>query len=166
MKKELTTRQNEIVDAALRLIAEKGMRNLTPPRQITLDVNDERVKEVGIIDMTFLTAKPTGFVTFVHGYTIERGVRTQCIVSTVSKAEAVADNKVLGCFVVASHCSIPSIRKMVAPYMNYIRFVLIYTVDDGLLTAIPIVNQDLCSDTAYYGEKNLEELKIWTRRKR
>ena len=29
MKKELTTRQNEIVDAALRLIAEKGMRNLT-----------------------------------------------------------------------------------------------------------------------------------------
>ena len=29
MKKELTARQNEIVDAALRLIAEKGMRNLT-----------------------------------------------------------------------------------------------------------------------------------------
>ncbi len=34
-------------------IVNEGMRNLTPPRQITLDVNDERVKEVGIIDMTF-----------------------------------------------------------------------------------------------------------------
>ena len=29
MKKELTARQNEIVEVALRLIAEKGMRNLT-----------------------------------------------------------------------------------------------------------------------------------------
>ena len=29
MKRELTARQNEIVDAALHLIAEKGMRNLT-----------------------------------------------------------------------------------------------------------------------------------------
>ena len=29
MKKELTARQNEIVDVALRLIAEKGIRNLT-----------------------------------------------------------------------------------------------------------------------------------------
>lgn len=118
-----------------------------------------------IIDMTFLAAKPTGFVTFAHGFTIERGERTQCVVSTVSKAESVADNKVLGCFIVASHCSIPSIRKVVAPYLRYIRFVLVYT-DDGLLTAIPVSGQDLCPETAYHGEQKIEELKIWTRRKR
>ena len=119
-----------------------------------------------IIDMTFLAAKPTGFVTFAHGYTIERGERTQCIVSTVSKSEAIADNRVLGCFVVASHRSIPSIRKVVVPYMHYIRFVLVYTAEDGLLTAIPMADQNLCPDAAYYGEQKLEELKIWTRRRR
>lgn len=119
-----------------------------------------------IIDMTFLAAKPTGFVTYAHGYTIKRGERTQCIVTTVSRAEAVADNKVIGCFVVAPHCSVPSIRKVVAPYLHYIHFVLVYTADDGLLTAIPVVNKDLYPDTAYHGEQKLEELKIWTRRKR
>lgn len=119
-----------------------------------------------IIDMTFLMEKPTGFVTFAHGFTIERGERTQCVISNVSRTEIMADNRVLGCLVVASHCSIPSIRKVVAPYLGYIRFVLVYTNDNGLLTAIPVTNQDITPDTAYHGEQKLEELKIWTRRRR
>ena len=42
MKKELTARQNEIVDAALRLIAEKGMRNLTI-RHLTMIMKDHSI---------------------------------------------------------------------------------------------------------------------------
>jgi len=119
-----------------------------------------------VIDMTFLAVKPTGFVGFVHGYTLERGNRTQCVTSSVSKSNIAADNNVIGCFVVASHCSIPSIRKAVAPYLHIIHFVLVYTATDGLLTAIPVERQDLCDNNVYYTEHKLEDLKIWTRRKR
>ena len=119
-----------------------------------------------IIDMTFLAAKQNGFIGFVHGFTVERGERMQCIIASVSKNETVPDNEMLGCFVVASHCSIPSIRKVVARYLSDVRFIFVYTVTDGMLTSIPVINQDLCTSELYYGEQKLEDLKIWTRRKR
>ena len=84
----------------------------------------------------------------------------------MSKNETVPDNEMLGCFVVASHCSIPSIRKVVARYLSDVRFIFVYTVTDGMLTSIPVINQDLCTSELYYGEQKLEDLKIWTRRKR
>lgn len=119
-----------------------------------------------IIDMTFLAAKQNGFIGFVHGFTIERGVRTQCVIASVTKNETAPDNEMLGCFVVASHCSIPSIRKVVSRYLSDIRFVFVYTVTDGMLTTIPVINQDLCTSELYYGEQKLEDLKVWTRRRR
>ena len=119
-----------------------------------------------IIDMTFLAAKTNGFIGFVQGFTLERGEKTQCITSAVTKNETMTDNEMIGCFLVASHCSIPSIRKAVAKYIRNIRFVLVYTAADGLLTSIPVVNQDLSTSDAYYGEQTLEDLKIWTRRRR
>lgn len=119
-----------------------------------------------IIDMTFLTTKPNGFYGFVHGYLLKRGERTQCVVSVVNSNESAPNTNMLGCFVVASHCSIPSIRKVIFRYLRDIHFVLVYTVSDGLLTVIPIVDNDLVNNEAYYGEKELEDLKIWTRRRR
>lgn len=119
-----------------------------------------------IIDMTFLTSKPNGFCGFAHGYLLKRGDRTQCIVSVVNGNESAPNSNMLGCFVVASHCSIPSLRKLISRYLRDIHFVLVYTVSDGLLTAIPIVDNDLINNEAYYGEKKLEDLKIWTRRRR
>lgn len=119
-----------------------------------------------IIDMTYMASSPNGFMGFVHGYTIEKGDRIQYITTSVSKSEAIANNERLGCFVVASHCSIPSIRKVVGKYLNDIHFVLVYTASDGQLTSIPVINQDLCASDEYYGEQKLEDLKIWTRRRR
>lgn len=120
-----------------------------------------------IIDMgKFATEESTGFVGMVHGFTNQQGLRTDNVAVTVSKNEAVPDNELVGCFIMATHCSIPSIRKAIAGYINKIRFVLVYTSADGLLTSIPIINQDICTDENYYGEQKLEELKIWTRRKR
>ena len=119
-----------------------------------------------IIDMSFLSSKQNGFIGFVHGFTIIRGEKTQCIISTVTSNENAPDNEMLGCFIIASHCSTPSIRKAVTKYLRDIKFVLVYTATDGLLTSIPVVGQDLCSNDVFYGEQKLEDLKIWTRRRR
>lgn len=119
-----------------------------------------------IIDMTYLTSKPNGFCGFVHGYLHKRGERTQCIVSEVSGRDSAPDSDMIGCFVVASHCSIPSLRKLISHYLRDIHFVLVYTASDGLLTAIPVIDNDLVNNDSYYGEKTLEDLKIWTRRRR
>ena len=106
-----------------------------------------------IIDMTFLTSKPNGFIGFAHGFTLLHGDRMECVTSAVSKNETVPDSEMIGCFVVATHCSIPSIRKAVARYIHNIHFVLVYTSTDGLLTSIPVVNQELCTSDTYYGRR-------------
>lgn len=120
-----------------------------------------------IIDMGMLVAeKSSGLAGMVHGFSNQQGIKTEHVASTVSKNEAVPDNELIGCFVIATHCSIPSIRKVIATHIGKIKFVLVYTTTDGLLTSIPVVNQDICTDEKFYGEQKLEELKIWTRRKR
>ena len=120
-----------------------------------------------IIDMGKLVIEEsTGFVGMVHGFVNQQGLKTENVAVTVSKNEAVPDNELVGCFIMAPHCSIPSIRKNIANYINKVKFVLVYTSSDGLLTSIPIINNDICTDENCYGEQKLEELKIWTRRKR
>lgn len=119
-----------------------------------------------IIDMTYMASNSNGFVGIVHGYQIQQGEKLECITTSVTKTNCVSDSEVFGCFVVAAHCSIPSIRKAIAQYLGMINFVLVYTATDGLITSIPVVNRDLCNNEDYYGEHLLEDLKIWTRRKR
>ncbi len=120
-----------------------------------------------IIDMGMITAEQTSdFVGMVHGFCSQQATKTECVVTTVSKNDSVPDNELIGCFVTASHCSIPSIKNTVSAYLDRIRFVLVYTTTDGLLTSIPVVNNEICTDENYYGEHKLEDLKIWTRRKR
>lgn len=120
-----------------------------------------------IIDMGMLVAeKNPGLAGMVHGFSNQQGLKIEHVASTVSKNEAIPDNELIGCFVIATHCSIPSIRKVISNYIGKIKFVLVYTVTDGLLTSIPVANQDICTDEKYYGEQKLEDLKIWTRRKR
>ena len=58
------------------------------------------------------------------------------------------------------------LNNLVADYLNKIAFVLVYSTSDGVLTSIPVMNNDLCTDDSYYGEQQFENLKIWTRRKR
>ena len=120
-----------------------------------------------IIDISkFAMEQTSGFVGMVHGYAYHEGAKTEHIAKIATTTEAVPDNELIGAFVITAHLSIPSIRKAIAPLAGKIRFVLVYTTTDGLLTSIPVVNNELCSDETYYGEQTLEELKIWTRRKR
>ena len=120
-----------------------------------------------IIDMGKMAAEQReGFVGTVHGFVSDKAGKTEYVAAKVSAAEAVPDNEPIGCFIMASHCSIPSIRKALTDRLGKIGFVLVYTTGDGLLTSIPIISNDLCTDQNFYGEQQLEELKIWTRRKR
>lgn len=120
-----------------------------------------------IIDMAKYTAEEnTGFVAKVFGYQYQHGIKTEYVVQTVSKNEAVPDNDFIAAFIMATHCSIPSIRKAIANYTDKVKFVLVYTSSDGMITAIPLSDNDICTDENYYGEQKIEELKIWTRRRR
>lgn len=127
-----------------------------------IELSNGAVIDVG----KFAAEERAGFVGFVHGFSNLQGLNTNNIAVTISKNAAVPDNELIGCFVMAIHRSLPSIRKAIASYVGNIKFVLVYTSTDGLLTSIPVVNHDICTDENYYGEHKLEDLKIWTRRKR
>lgn len=120
-----------------------------------------------IIDMSiFATEKNTGFVGMVYGFIVENSSRYLYIANTVTGAGNDSDDELMGCFVMASHCSIPSVRRTIADYLGKVRFVMVYTASDGLLTTIPVIDHELCIDETYYGEQKLEDLKIWTKRRR
>lgn len=120
-----------------------------------------------VIDMDMLVSNPDDeAVKLVHGFTNRQMETVTHVVVKVSGNETEPDNELLGCFVMVSHCSIPSVRKAIADYLNKINFVMVYSTVDGSLTTIPVIFKDLCTDEKYYGEQQLEDLKIWTRRKR
>ena len=76
------------------------------------------------------------------------------------------DQELLGCFLIGTHCSIPSIRKAITGYAERIRFILFYSTTEETLTSIPMTGSQPGMDDKYYGEELFENLKIWTRRKR
>lgn len=120
-----------------------------------------------IIDMDkYAIEQASGLAGMTYGFAITHGNRKQLVVEEVTTAENVPDHEPNGCFVITTHCSIPSIKKLITPLIGKIDFALVYTTSDGIITAIPIVDKDLCTDEKYYGEQKLEDLKIWTRRKR
>jgi len=131
------------------------------------DCAEVQLSNGAIIDMGMLaTEQENGALCFIHGFADRQGTKTRFIAATTSKNEVVPDNDFIGCFVTATHCSIPSIKKAIASYLGRINFVIVSSTSDGLLTTIPVVDGELCGDTNYYGEEKFEELKIWTRRKR
>lgn len=120
-----------------------------------------------IIDIDLIaTSQNYGGLYFVHGFTMKQMEQTSIIAVKIDNAETMVDNELIGCFMVVTHRSYPTIKKEVANYLGRIGFVMVYSVGDGILTTIPVVDNDLCADESYYGEQPLEELKIWTRRKR
>lgn len=119
-----------------------------------------------IIDMCQMEAEQqSGLVGWVQGFNCNKGARKEFVIKSVSKEEVVPDNDMLGCFMIGTHRSLPTIRKAITN-MDKIQFILFYSTSDEMLTAIPVINGQLSTEENYYGEEKLEELKIWTRRKR
>ena len=120
-----------------------------------------------IIDICMLTDYPEGeTLRMIHGFINNSSDMTEYVAVKMSDNVSLSDNEFIGAFIVESHCSIPSVRKALTNYLGQIKFVLVYSTTDGILTSIPITNNDLCIDQTCYGTQKLEDLKIWTRRKR
>lgn len=119
-----------------------------------------------IIDMCQMEAEQqSGLVGWVQGYNCKKDSRNEFVAKSVSKEKVIPDNDLLGCFMIGSHRSLPTIRKAITN-ADKIQFVLFYSTSDKMLSAIPVVDGQLSVEENYYGEEKLEELKIWTRRKR
>ncbi len=120
-----------------------------------------------IIDIDKLTVEhENGMAGMVHGFIQQEGHYSEIAVSAVCHEEKIPDNELVGCFIITKYCSIPTVRKAIEPHADKIRFALVYSTADSLLTTIPVNGRELLADETYYGEQKLEELKIWTRRKR
>jgi hypothetical protein len=105
-------------------------------------------------------------IAWAHGYIYTKDGKDELIIKSVSRSKQIEENELLGCFITGAHCSIPSIRKMIADHINQLKFVLFYSTIEGTLTTMPIENNQLSTEEKCYGEEKLEDLKIWTRRKR
>lgn len=125
-----------------------------------------------IIDMCQMVVdRPTGIAGWAYGYDSSDGDVTEWAVKGVSTTrpeagrQSVKDGEVLAPFIVGTHRSLPTIRKAIGEAAG-LHFVLFYSTTDGVLTALPVVDGQLVVDENNFGEETLEELKIWTRRKR
>ena len=120
-----------------------------------------------VVDLCMaLGSQPNGMAGIVHGHAEKKDQLTEHTAERLSDQDAEDDLQAIGCFVVTPHFSLPTVRKAVAEKLEKLRFVLVYTPDDGLLTSVPIMGGDLCSDTSFYGEQKLEDLKLWTKKSR
>lgn len=120
-----------------------------------------------IIDICQMLAnQPSGMAGFVRGLQHSHGISTEFIVEQVAQTQMPSGHEMLGCFVVGSHLSLPSIQKTIAEYVSSAHFVLFYSTASQSLFSIPIVNGAPVMEEAYYSEESLDKLKIWTRRKR
>ncbi len=120
-----------------------------------------------VIDICQIVDSNQDFIKgMVYGTSMVRRGNNEFVVTKVSDDSTVKSNDLIGCLAVVNSYSIPAIRRIVAEELSRIKFVLVYTTSDGLLTSIPVLKQELMTEIEYNGEQKLEDLKIWTRRKR
>ena len=120
-----------------------------------------------IIDISMLVAHDgNGVVGWVQGYPIVRNCNKELVVKGITTSKSGNDSELIGCLMMGTHCSIPTIRKTIAEHIDSLRFVMFYSTSNEKITVIPVNDLQLCLDENYYGIETLEKLKIWTRRKR
>lgn len=120
-----------------------------------------------IVDLCMsLSNQTNGIAGFIHGHAKTKDQLTEFVAERLSNKEKEENMESVGCFVVAPHLSIPSVRKVVGEKVGQFKFVLVYTPKDGVLTSIPVMADDLCSYESYYGSQKLEDLKLWTKNNR
>lgn len=119
-----------------------------------------------IIDISSIIAEqPNGISGWIKGHSGEyKGNRIWVAKSAVRSD--MPGSETVGCLFVGANYSIPSIRKALSANIANVRFVLFYSTTDMTLTCIPVIGSQLCVDQDCYGEDKIENLKIWTRRKR
>lgn len=120
-----------------------------------------------IIDLTQIVVESgTGIVGWAVGTTIETASGTEFVVAGVSGGTQNPPAGAIGCLVSVSIMSIPTIQRILPRDCAGLSFVMVYSSRQMTLTTVPVINGELLTDEQFYGDVNIEELKIWTRRKR
>lgn len=119
-----------------------------------------------VIDMAQLIVRQKmGIVGWCSGFEHKQGLLSESVVGAVS-SEIPATQENIGCFIIGNHLNIPSVRRLLENVSVPLKFVLFYSSEDDFVTALPMIGGQLVYDATYYGKVKLEDLKIWTRRKR
>lgn len=120
-----------------------------------------------IIDLTQIVIEPeTGIVGWAVGTNVESKSGQEFAVSSIVRNGEKPGTGIIGCLISMTHMSFPTIQRLIARDSINISFVMVYSSKQMSLTTIPVVNGELLSDEQFYGDVNIDDLKIWTRRKR
>lgn len=120
-----------------------------------------------IIDLLQIVIEPqTGLVGWAVGYNAKTTVGEEMVVSSIVKSSERPNTGVIGCLVNETHMSLPTIQRLIATQSADIKFVMVYSSRLSTLTTIPMINGLLATDQSVYGDVNVDDLKLWTRRRR
>jgi len=120
------------------------------------------------IDIALLAVEQkAGYVATASGFVLENGTHAECIVNKVAgQGGNIAGDEPLGCFLMITHLSLPTVKKMMGARLESVRFVMVYSTAEDTLTTIPVNEGKLSEEEKYCGEYKLEDIKTWTKRKR
>lgn len=139
----------------------KGAKR-TNPSCIGIELNNS-----SIIDLNQIILEAnTGIIGWAIGTTIDSNKGLEFIVSRMVREKDRSNTGTLGCIISMTHMSFPTIQRMMANIDTDISFIMVHSSKQMTLTSIPVINGEPLADEQYYGDVNIEDLKIWTRRKR
>lgn len=120
-----------------------------------------------IIDLTQIVIEPDeGIVGWALGTTIENRDTREYAVSAIVRNSQKPATGIIGCLISMTHMSFPTIQRLIARDCASLSFVIVYSSRQMSLTTIPVINGQPVPDEQFYGDVNIDDLKIWTRRKR
>lgn len=120
-----------------------------------------------IIDLSQIVITPeVGIVGWAVGTTLEYKGAQEYVVSGIVKNSEKPTTGIIGCLISVSYMSLPTIQRLVVHECRNLSFVLVYSSKQATLTTIPVIGGTLITDEQYYGDVTIDDLKIWTRRKR
>lgn len=121
-----------------------------------------------IIDLAQMTvdSEASSIVGWTSGFATESAAGQEYVVTGIVPGEGAPASGMTGCLVSVPHPSLPTIQRLIGTKSRELRFILVYSSRFLTLTAIPVLNGEIITDESFYGTVTVEDLKIWTRRKR
>lgn len=142
---------NILADAKLKLPACQGV-----------ELNNSSIIDV----IQIVSDSETGIVGWAVGTTVPTKSGQEFVVSGIVRNAEKPGAGVIGCLISMAHVSLPTIQRLISRDSADLSFVTVYSSKLMSLTTIPVSNGELLSDEQFYGDVNIDDLKIWTRRKR
>lgn len=120
-----------------------------------------------VIDLAQIAVEEqSGLVGWVVGSSNDAGNGREFVVSRMTRADGRPASGIVGCLISVAHLSLPTIQRLIGRQGLGLSFVMVYSSRQMTLTSIPVVDGEVMTDERYYGDVNIDDLKIWTRRKR